>query len=62
MKMINRIIDFSVEHKLAVLTLMLVWRASPDGGPWSRCHWIATPDLSDTQVINLLTLGTGIPT
>src|ERR1700724_3169912 len=48
--MINRIIDFSVKHKLAVLALAAVgciagWRAMV------TLPLDATPDLSDTQVI-----------
>jgi copper/silver efflux system protein len=48
--LINRIIDFSVEHKLAVLALFAVaciggWRAMV------TLPLDATPDLSDTQVI-----------
>jgi len=50
MKMINRIIDFSVEHKLAVLTLIGV---ACIAGWWAMVTMPldATPDLSDTQVI-----------
>jgi Cu(I)/Ag(I) efflux system membrane fusion protein len=39
--MINRIIDFSVEHKLAVMATAPP--ASPDGGRWSRCLWMPLP-------------------
>ncbi len=48
--MINRIIDFSVEHKLAVLTLIGV---ACIAGWWAMVTMPldATPDLSDTQVI-----------
>lgn len=50
--MISRIIDFSVEHKLAVLTLI---GAAAMGGWWAMLGipLDATPDLSDTQVIIL---------
>src|ERR1700692_4351735 len=50
MKMINKIIDFSVEHKLAVLTLIGV---ACIAGWWAMVTMPldATPDLSDTQVI-----------
>src|SRR5713226_8351648 len=50
MKMINRIIDFSVEHKLTVLTLIGV---ACIAGWWAMVTMPldATPDLSDTQVI-----------
>ncbi len=48
--MINRIIDFSVEHKLTVLTLIGV---ACIAGWWAMVTMPldATPDLSDTQVI-----------
>jgi Cu(I)/Ag(I) efflux system membrane protein CusA/SilA len=48
--MINRIIDFSVEHKLAVLAIFAV---ACIGGWWAMVTMPldATPDLSDTQVI-----------
>ena len=48
--MINRIIDFSVEHKLAVLSLIAV---ACIAGWWAMVTLPldATPDLSDTQVI-----------
>ena len=48
--MINRIIDFSVQHKLAVLTMFAV---ACIGGWWAMVTLPldATPDLSDTQVI-----------
>jgi Cu(I)/Ag(I) efflux system membrane protein CusA/SilA len=48
--MINRIIDFSVEHKLAVLTFIA---AACVAGWWAMVTMPlnATPDLSDTQVI-----------
>jgi len=48
--MINRIIEFSVEHKLAVLTLIGV---ACIAGWWAMVTMPldATPDLSDTQVI-----------
>ena len=48
--MINRIIDFSVEHKLAVIVLTV---AACIGGWWAMVTLPldATPDLSDTQVI-----------
>lgn len=48
--MINRIIDFSVEHKLAVIVLTI---AACIGGWWAMVTLPldATPDLSDTQVI-----------
>jgi len=48
--MISRIIDFSVEHKLAVLTLVAV---ACIGGWWAMVSLPldAIPDLSDTQVI-----------
>src|SRR5271157_2749865 len=48
--MINRIIDFSVEHKLAVIVLSI---AACIGGWWAMVTLPldATPDLSDTQVI-----------
>ena len=50
--MINRIIDFSVEHKLAVLAVIAV---ACIGGYWAMqsLPLDATPDLSDTQVIIL---------
>jgi Cu(I)/Ag(I) efflux system membrane protein CusA/SilA len=50
--MINRIIDFSVEHKLAVLTAIAV---ACIAGWWAMVTLPldATPDLSDTQVIIL---------
>jgi copper/silver efflux system protein len=50
MTMINRIIDFSVEHKLAVLTMIAV---ACIGGWWAMVSLPldATPDLNDTQVI-----------
>jgi Cu(I)/Ag(I) efflux system membrane protein CusA/SilA len=50
MPMINRIIDFSVEHKLAVLAIIAV---ACIGGWWAMVTLPldATPDLSDTQVI-----------
>jgi copper/silver efflux system protein len=50
MTMISRIIDFSVEHKLTVLTLIAV---ACIGGWWAMVSLPldATPDLSDTQVI-----------
>jgi Cu(I)/Ag(I) efflux system membrane protein CusA/SilA len=50
MTMINRIIDFSVEHKLAVLTIIGV---ACIAGWWAMVSLPldATPDLSDTQVI-----------
>ena len=50
--MINRIIDFSVEHKLAVLAVVAVLSI---GGYWAMqsLPLDATPDLSDTQVIIL---------
>jgi Cu(I)/Ag(I) efflux system membrane protein CusA/SilA len=50
MMMISRIIDFSVKHKLAVLTLIAVACI----GGWLAMVSLpldATPDLSDTQVI-----------
>ena len=52
MTIINRIIDFSVEHKLAVLAVMAVLCI---GGYWAMrsLPLDATPDLSDTQVIIL---------
>ena len=48
--MINRVIDFSVEHKLAVLVLIA---AASIAGWWAMVTLPvdATPDLSDTQVI-----------
>ena len=48
--MINRIIDFSVEHKLAVIVLTV---AACIAGWWAMVTLPldATPDLSDTQVI-----------
>ncbi len=48
--MINRIIDFSVEHKLAVLATILI---ACIGGWWAMVTLPldAVPDLSDTQVI-----------
>jgi Cu(I)/Ag(I) efflux system membrane protein CusA/SilA len=48
--MINRIIDFSVEHKLAVLAIFAL---ACVGGWWAMVTLPldATPDLSDTQVI-----------
>src|ERR1700674_580777 len=48
--MINRIIDFSVEHKLAVLTTIAF---ACIAGWWAMVTLPldATPDLSDTQVI-----------
>jgi Cu(I)/Ag(I) efflux system membrane protein CusA/SilA len=48
--MINRVIDFSVEHKLAVIVLTL---AACIAGWWAMVTLPldATPDLSDTQVI-----------
>ena len=48
--MINKIIDFSVEHKLAVLAIIAV---ACIGGWWAMVALPldATPDLSDTQVI-----------
>jgi Cu(I)/Ag(I) efflux system membrane protein CusA/SilA len=48
--MINRIIDFSVENKLIVFTLVAVAALA---GWWSmkRVSLDAIPDLSDTQVI-----------
>lgn len=48
--MISRIIDFSVEHKLAVLGMIAV---ACIAGWWAmvRLPLDATPDLSDTQVI-----------
>src|ERR1039458_6109007 len=48
--MINRIIDFSVEHKLAVIALTV---AACVAGWWAMVTLPldATPDLSDTQVI-----------
>ena len=50
--MINRIIDFSVEHKLAVLATIAV---ACIAGWWAMVTMPldATPDLSDTQVIIL---------
>src|SRR5437899_10898436 len=48
--MINRVIDFSVKHKLAVLSLF----ALACMGGWCAMVTLpldATPDLSDTQVI-----------
>jgi Cu(I)/Ag(I) efflux system membrane protein CusA/SilA len=50
--MINRIIDFSVEHKLAVIVLAV---AACIAGWWAMVTLPldATPDLSDTQVIVL---------
>jgi peptidoglycan-associated lipoprotein len=50
MPMINRIIDFSVEHKLAVLAIIVV---ACIGGWWAMVTLPldAIPDLSDTQVI-----------
>jgi Cu(I)/Ag(I) efflux system membrane protein CusA/SilA len=50
MTMINRIIDFSVEHKLAVLAVIAM---ASIGGWWAMVTLPldATPDLSDTQVI-----------
>src|SRR5437016_9438799 len=49
-RMINRIIDFSVENKVVVFTLVL---AACVAGWWSmqRVALDAIPDLSDTQVI-----------
>ena len=54
--MINRIIDFSVEHKLAVLAVIAV---ACIAGWWAMVTLPldATPDLSDTQVIILFALG-----
>src|SRR5713226_2218115 len=48
--MINRVIDFSVKHKLAVLSLIAVACVA---GWWAMVTLPldATPDLSDTQVI-----------
>ena len=48
--MINRVIDFSVEHKFAVMLLVAVAACA---GYWSMQHMPldAIPDLSDTQVI-----------
>ena len=48
--MINRVIDFSVEHKLAVMVLTV---AACIAGWWAMVTLPldATPDLSDTQVI-----------
>lgn len=48
--MIDRIIDFSVEHRFVVF---LLTAAACIGGWWSMQHMAldATPDLSDTQVI-----------
>jgi Cu(I)/Ag(I) efflux system membrane protein CusA/SilA len=48
--MINKIIDFSVQHKLAVLAIIAV---ACIGGWWAMVTLPldATPDLSDTQVI-----------
>jgi len=48
--MINKIIDFSVQHKLAVLAIIAV---ACIGGWWAMVALPldATPDLSDTQVI-----------
>jgi Cu(I)/Ag(I) efflux system membrane protein CusA/SilA len=48
--MINRVIDFSVEHKLAVLATILI---ACIGGWWAMVTLPldAIPDLSDTQVI-----------
>jgi Cu(I)/Ag(I) efflux system membrane protein CusA/SilA len=48
--MINRVIDFSVEHKLAVIVLTV---AACIAGWWAMVTLPldATPDLSDTQVI-----------
>ena len=48
--MINRVIDFSVQHKLAVLAVIAI---ACIGGWWSMVTLPldATPDLSDTQVI-----------
>src|SRR5690242_1669670 len=48
--MINRVIDFSVEHKFAVMLLVAVAACA---GYWSLHHMPldAIPDLSDTQVI-----------
>src|SRR5246127_4605815 len=48
--MINKIIDFSVKHKLAVLAIIAV---ACIGGWWAvvTLPLDATPDLSDTQVI-----------
>jgi hypothetical protein len=50
MTMISRIIDFSVEHKLAVLAMIAV---ACIAGWWAMVTLPldATPDLSDTQVI-----------
>src|SRR5712691_5490981 len=50
--MISRIIDFSVEHKLAVLAIIAV---ACIAGWWAMVTLPldATPDLSDTQVIIL---------
>jgi Cu(I)/Ag(I) efflux system membrane protein CusA/SilA len=50
--MINRIIDFSVRHKLAVIAIVA---AACVGGWWAMVTLPldATPDLSDTQVIIL---------
>ena len=48
--MIHKIIDFSVQHKFAVLTVIAV---ACIGGWWAMVTLPldATPDLSDTQVI-----------
>jgi len=48
--MINRIIDYSVKHKLAVLSLVAIGCIA---GWWAMVTLPldATPDLSDTQVI-----------
>ena len=48
--MINRVIDFSIKHKLAVLTIIA---AASIGGWWAMVtmRLDAIPDLSDTQVI-----------
>ena len=52
--MINRVIDFSVQHKLAVLAVIAI---ACIGGWWSMVTLPldATPDLSDTQVIIIRT-------
>src|SRR6476646_9382275 len=52
MMMINRIIDFSLKHKLAVVTLIA---GACIAGWWAMVTLPldATPDLSDTQVIIL---------